>query len=101
VLHESSVQTLPSLQLAAAPGTQDPPLQVSFAVQASPSLQGFVLNAKTHPVAGLQESVVQPFPSLQVSAVPGWHTVATHVSMPLHRLLSVQSASTLHGGLNV
>ena len=101
MLHESSVHTLASLQFGAAPGTQAPPLHVSFAVQASPSLQGFVLFVKTHPLAGLQESVVQPLPSLQVSAVPDWHTVATHVSIPLQTLLSVQSASTPHGGLYV
>jgi hypothetical protein len=101
VLHESSVHAFPSLQLAAAPETQTPPAQASFAVQASPSLHGFVLFVTTHPLAGLHESVVQPFPSLHTSAVPAWQTVATQVSIPLQTLLSVQSASTLHGGLNV
>ena len=32
---------------------------------------------------------------MRLSAVPAWHTVATHVSIPLHRLLSVQSALTV------
>src|SRR5438128_12077597 len=40
-LQPSVVQTLPSSQLGAAPPTHVPPLQVSFAVQASPSLQAF------------------------------------------------------------
>jgi hypothetical protein len=35
--HESSVQTVPSLQLSGGPPTQLPPLQVSFVVQAFPS----------------------------------------------------------------
>ena len=99
--HESSVHTFESLQFVAAPETQTPPTQASPVVQALLSLQGFVLFEKTHPLAGLHESVVQRFESLQVSAVPGWHTVATQVSIPLQRLLSVQSASTPHGGLNV
>src|SRR2546428_10823874 len=37
-LQASSVQTLPSLQLSAAPPTQTPPAQVSAVVQAFPSL---------------------------------------------------------------
>src|SRR5438876_92372 len=39
-LQESSVQTLPSLQLAGGPPAQAPPLQASPEVQALPSLQG-------------------------------------------------------------
>ena len=64
------MHALPSLQLAAAPGTHEPPLHVSFAVQAYPSLQGLVLFANPHPLDGLHESVVHPFPSLHTSAVP-------------------------------
>jgi hypothetical protein len=41
--HESSVQTLPSLQTTAAPGLQTPPPQVSPEVQALPSLHAEVL----------------------------------------------------------
>src|SRR5204862_6714367 len=40
-LQPSVVQTLPSSQLGAAPPTHVPPLQASFVVQASPSLQAF------------------------------------------------------------
>jgi hypothetical protein len=70
VSHESSVHTLPSSQFCAPPPTQVPPAHVSFAVQAFPSLQGFALFVLRHPLAGMQESVVQPFPSLQFNAVP-------------------------------
>jgi hypothetical protein len=44
-LHESSVQTLPSSQLGGAPPTHAPLEQVSFVVQALPSLHGSVLLA--------------------------------------------------------
>jgi hypothetical protein len=98
-LQLSSVHTFPSSQLAGPPGTQLPPAQVSPIVQASPSVQGWELLVLAQPVLGLQVSVVQALPSLQSSAVPGWHTVATHVSMPLHRLLSLQSPSLPQGGL--
>ena len=90
--HESFVHTLESLQFVAAPETHTPPAQASPVVQALLSLQGFVLFEKTHPLAGLHESVVHPFPSLQTNVVPGWHTVATHVSRPLHRLPSSHCA---------
>lgn len=39
-LHESVVQMLPSSQSVGPTGTQDPPMQRSPAVQASPSLHG-------------------------------------------------------------
>ena len=39
---------------------------------------------------------MQTLPSSQSSAVPAWHTVATHVSIPLQTLLSLQSASVVH-----
>ncbi len=42
-LQESEVQILPSLQLGATPPTQEPPEQVSFVVQALPSLQALAL----------------------------------------------------------
>src|SRR2546427_660780 len=43
----------------------------------------------THPVTALHVSVVQAFPSLQLSAAPMAHTPAWHVSAPLHTLPSL------------
>src|SRR6185369_13318436 len=62
-------------------------------VQPSLSLHGFG-GCVQAPVAGVQTSDVQNRPSLQSTGVPGWHTVATQVSTPLHRFPSAQSAST-------
>ena len=45
VLHESSVQPLPSLQFGAAPPTQAPAVHVSPVVQALPSLHATALFA--------------------------------------------------------
>ena len=70
VLQESSVQGLESSQFGAAPPTQRPPAQASFAVQALPSLQATVLFVCEQPVAGMQVSVVQTLPSSQFGAVP-------------------------------
>ena len=56
-LHESFVQTLPSLQLGAGPPTQVPPAHVSAVVQALPSLQDAVLFVLTQPVAGVARVV--------------------------------------------
>src|SRR5205809_500697 len=69
-LQLSVVHTFPSSQLGAGPPTHVPPLHVSFVVQASPSLHGAVLFVWTQPVAGLQLSVVQTFPSSQLGAGP-------------------------------
>src|SRR5437762_14080323 len=66
----SSVQGLPSVQSGAVPPAQLPPLQVSLVVQALPSSQVAVLLVWTHPVAGLQLSLVQGLPSLQSGAGP-------------------------------
>jgi hypothetical protein len=70
VLHESVVQTLPSLQSSAGPPTQVPPAQWSPVVQALPSLHVSLLATCVHPVAGLQLSSVQPLLSLQLMGVP-------------------------------
>jgi len=88
-LHESSVQALPSLQLGGAPPTQTPPEQVSFVVQALPSLQGLVLSACTQPLAGLHESSVQALPSLQLTGAP-MHAPAEQVSLLVHASPSLQ-----------
>src|SRR5436309_13966084 len=69
-VQESLVQGLPSLQFGAAPPTQLPAAQASFVVQALPSSQGAVLLVWTHPVAGMQESVVQGLPSSQFGVGP-------------------------------
>jgi hypothetical protein len=68
-LHESSVQTLLSLQTMAVP-LHEPPPHVSPLVQASPSSHETVLFVKTQPVAGLHVSVVHTLLSLQTIAVP-------------------------------
>jgi hypothetical protein len=90
---ESVVQALPSLQLAGGPATQLPPLQVSLVVQASPSSHGALLLVWTHPVAGLQLSSVQTFPSLQFGAGPPTQLPPLHVS------LVVQALPSSHGAL--
>jgi len=91
VSHESVVHTLPSLQLGAAPGMHEPPPQVSSTVQALPSLHGRVLGAFTQPLAGLQESVVQPLVSSQLGAGPG-----TQVPAPSQVSVVVQALPSLH-----
>jgi hypothetical protein len=68
--HVSVVQGLSSLQTTAVPGWQAPAPQVSPVVHALPSSQAIVLFVKTHPVAGLQVSLVQTLPSLHVTAPP-------------------------------
>jgi len=90
--HESVVHTFESSQFVAPPGWQLPPLQTSPVVQALPSLHAAVLFTCVQPLAGTQESVVQTFESSQFSDVPAWHTLLTHVSVPLQTLLSLQSA---------
>src|SRR5262245_14132181 len=89
-LQLSSVQTLPSLQLGAGPGTQLPPLQTSPTVQALPSLQGLVLLLLTQPVAGLQLSLVQTLPSLQLGGGPGTQLPPLHTSPTVQALPSLQ-----------
>ena len=69
-----------------------PPWHWSPAVHASLSLHGLVLLVWTQPVVGLQESVVQRFPSSQFWEVPGWQTPPAHLSFTVHSLPSVQVA---------
>src|SRR5438034_599443 len=89
----SVVHTFPSSQLGAGPPTHVPPLHVSFVVQASPSLHGAVLFVWTQPVAGLQLSVVQTFPSSQLGA-----GLPAHVP-PLQVSFVVQASPSLHGAV--
>jgi hypothetical protein len=71
-LQESVVQTLESLQLRAVPAAQAPLWHVSAPLHTLPSAHVVPLATlvKTQPEAGLQESVVQTFESLQVRGVP-------------------------------
>src|SRR6266849_2358938 len=94
-LQLSSVQTLPSSQLGAGPPTHAPPAQVSLVVQAFPSLQGLGLLTCTHPLAGLQLSVVQTFPSSQLGAGPPTHAPAAQVSLVVQAFPSLQGAVLL------
>lgn len=69
-LHSSRVQPFPSSQVRGAPAAHRPSAQRSLTVQAFPSSQGAVLKALVQPAAGAQLSVVQTFPSSQVTAPP-------------------------------
>jgi hypothetical protein len=84
-LHESVVQTLPSLQLSGVPAVQAPAWQVSAPLQTFPSAQAvpFKTGVLAQPVAGLQLSLVQTLPSLQLSGVPAVQVPLWQVSSPL------------------
>jgi hypothetical protein len=90
-LHASSVHTLPSSQTTGVPGWQAPPPQISPTVQASPSSQAFVLFVNTHPLTGLQLSVVQRLLSLHTIAAPGRQVPPPHVSPEVHAFPSSQA----------
>jgi hypothetical protein len=84
-LHESgAVQRLLSLQTNCAPGTQTPPKQVSFRVQALLSEHGMVLLVNTQaPVVVLHVSVVQTLLSLQPPG-HGLHSgIAVCIQLPV------------------
>jgi hypothetical protein len=89
----SVVQTLLSLQITGVPGLQVPPPQVSPAVQALLSEQGFVLFVYTQPVPGSHVSVVQTLLSSQTTGVPGWQEPPPHVSF------AVQAFPSSHGSV--
>ena len=90
-LQLSVVQTLLSLQTIAVPGRQLPPPQVSPVVHASPSSQALALFVYTHPVAGLQVSVVQMLLSLQTVAAPPWQVPAPQTSPVVQAFPSSQA----------
>lgn len=93
VLHESSVQGLPSLQTRAGPPTHTLAAHLSAVVQALPSSQLAVFAAFTHPVAGTQLSSVHGLLSLQFGAAPPTHVPAPlHLSFVVQALLSLQLA---------
>ena len=87
----SVVHGLLSLHTLTAPGTHSPPAHVSFSVQTLPSEHSALLLLFLHPTLASQVSLVQVLPSLQFSAVPGWHAPAPHTSPLVQALLSVQA----------
>jgi hypothetical protein len=100
-LHESVVQGLASLHVSGTPAVHTPPTQVSAPLHALPSGHGVASGAVLcpQPVVGSQVSVVQGFPSLQLSAVPAMQTPARHVSVPSQTfplLQSVPSATAVY-----
>jgi hypothetical protein len=88
-LQLSSVHGFVSSQFGGGPPTQVPPEQVSFVVQAFLSSQAAWLLVYTQPVAGLQLSSVQTFPSLQTMAVP--HVPLKQLFPCVQALLSSQA----------
>jgi hypothetical protein len=92
-LHESSVQTLPSLQLVGEPLTHEPFEHVSPVVQAFPSSHDAVLLVWPHPVVGSHESSVQGFPSSQAAAKPWTQPVVGSHESSVHWLPSSQSGA--------
>src|SRR5687768_305663 len=89
----STVQALSSMQLRTTPGLHSLSAQASPVVQASPSVQSFVLAAWAQPVTGTQESSVQISPSSQVSAMP-LQPAAVQVSPVVHTSPSSQPPGT-------
>src|SRR5437667_68259 len=87
-LQRSIVQPLLSSQFGGGTPLHVPRLHVSPVVHALPSLHGFVLFVCVQPVAGLQSSVVQTFPSLQFGGGPPTHVPLLHVSPVVHALPS-------------
>ncbi len=87
----SVVQPFASSQFGALPGLQVPPAQLSPTVHALPSLQVAVLLVYVQPEAGAQASFVQPLPSLQTTAAPGWHAPPAQTSLLVHALPSLQA----------
>jgi len=86
---------MPSLQLTAVPAWQSSKAShVSTPLQNKPSLQAALLATLSQAlVASLHESVVQPTPSLQLTAVPTWQpSRASQVSTPLQKMPSLQEA---------
>ena len=86
---ESLVQPLPSSHDSAAPATQLPPLHASPCVHTDPSSQDAALFECVQPLAGLQSSLVQTWPSSQFSAAPGTQPPPEQTSPLVHLLPSV------------
>src|SRR5213078_305802 len=79
-------------QTSGGPPTHAPFEQVSAVVHILPSSQAAALAVCTHPVAGLQESVVQALPSSQASGGPPWHAPSAHVSCAVQAFPSSHAA---------
>jgi hypothetical protein len=97
-LQVSAVQALASLQLGGVPGTHVVPWHTSTPLHGLLSPQVPVphgvqpgIGVAVQPLAGLQPSVVQALPSLQVSALPGAHRPDVQTSVPLHGFVSAHS----------
>src|SRR4030095_6335229 len=88
-LHASVVQGLPSLQFGAAEPAHTPAWHVSRPSQKSRLLHDwpFGKGAEEQPLAGLQESLVQVFPSLHVSG-------SLMQALPTQRSLIVQALAS-------
>jgi hypothetical protein len=87
-LQPSSVHPLLSLQSAAGPPTQVPPLQVSVVVQALPSSHDAALLVCVQPVCESQLSSVHTLLSLQLGGGPPTHAPPLQVSSVVQALLS-------------
>ena len=94
-LQPSVVHSLPSPQFTGGPPTHEPTEQVSLVVQAFPSSQGNVLFVWKQPLAGLHESLVQTFPSLQLSGTPLTQNPPEQVSFVVQALPSSQESLLL------
>ena len=92
----SSVHGLPSSQDSGAAPTQTPLAQVSMVVHASPSLHGSAFAVFAQPPVALQVSVVQRFPSSQLTTAPGTQLPPAHASAPP---TPVHKFPSLHGKL--
>jgi hypothetical protein len=91
-LQESAVQALPSLHVSGVPLAQTPLWHVSFPLQTFPSLHELpsATALLAQPKTGSQLSVVQAFPSSQLSVVPPRQDPLWQVSLPLHTFPSAQ-----------
>ena len=74
---------------------QLPPAHTSPLVQGCPSSQRLVLLAWAQPVAGTQLSVVQTFPSSQLTGGPLTQAPPEHVSFAVHASPSLQGLELL------
>src|SRR5512140_3001049 len=90
--HESSVQTLPSLQLRGCP-THTPPVQVSETVQNKPSSHGLVFGVASHRPAPLHRPSMQGLPPAKHGAPTDASVSAGHgcSATPLHFSTTSQS----------
>ncbi len=86
----SSVQGLPSSQLASAPPLQLPFAHTSANVQAFPSVHDHAFGAYLHPVLASHVSVVHTLPSSQFFGLPPVHALFQQLSFVVHALPSSQ-----------